>query len=148
MALLRFARVETSLGPMLVAETDRGVAVATRDNDLPGLLAALRRRFPGIEPDAAGLDGGWVDAALDGGPLPPVDVAGLAAWDVRVFRAVRDVPFGATATYGEIAAAVGSPRAARAVGGALGRCPFFPAVPCHRVVRAADGWSGWGPDVR
>jgi O6-methylguanine-DNA--protein-cysteine methyltransferase len=34
------------------------------------------------------------------------------------------------------------------VGNAMARCPFFPAVPCHRVVRAADGWSGWGGDVR
>jgi O6-methylguanine-DNA--protein-cysteine methyltransferase len=33
------------------------------------------------------------------------------------------------------------------VGGAMSRCPLFPAVPCHRVVRAADGWSGWGGDV-
>jgi O-6-methylguanine DNA methyltransferase len=46
-----------------------------------------------------------------------------------------------------VAAAIGSPRAARAVGNALARCPLFPAVPCHRVVRAADGWSGWGGDV-
>jgi O-6-methylguanine DNA methyltransferase len=47
-------------------------------------------------------------------------------------------------TYGDVAAAIGHPGAARAVGGAMARCPLFPAVPCHRVVRAADGWSGWG----
>jgi O-6-methylguanine DNA methyltransferase len=88
-----------------------------------------------------------VDLALAGGLLPPIDVTGLSAWDAGVYAAVRDVAFGTTATYGEIAAAIGAPRAARAVGGALGRCPLFPAVPCHRVVRAADGWSGWDSDV-
>ena len=56
------------------------------------------------------------------------------------------MPPGETVTYGEVAAMIGSPGAARAVGGAMSRCPLFPAVPCHRVVRAADGWSGWGSD--
>jgi methylated-DNA-[protein]-cysteine S-methyltransferase len=57
------------------------------------------------------------------------------------------VPAGETITYGEVAALVGSPGGGRAVGGAMARCPLFPAVPCHRVVRASDGWSGWGGDV-
>ncbi len=60
---------------------------------------------------------------------------------------VRSRP-GETVTYGEVAALIGSPGAARAVGNAMSRCPLFPAVPCHRVVRAADGWSGWGGDDR
>ena len=58
------------------------------------------------------------------------------------------MPAGETVTYGEVAALIGSPGAARAVGGAMSRCPLFPAVPCHRVVRASDGWSGWGGDDR
>jgi methylated-DNA-[protein]-cysteine S-methyltransferase len=61
---------------------------------------------------------------------------------------VRSVPAGSTITYGEVAILAGSPGAARAVGNAMARCPLFPAVPCHRVVRAADGWSGWGGDDR
>jgi O-6-methylguanine DNA methyltransferase len=145
---LRFARVETSLGPMWVAETDAGVAAVTRSGSLDAFLAPLVRRFPGLEPEPAPLDGGWLDELLDGGPLPRVDLAGLPAFDARVYEAVRAVPPGATVTYGEVAAEVGSPNAARAVGGAMSRCPLFPAVPCHRVVRAADGWSGWGGDDR
>ena len=113
---LRFARVESPIGPMLVAETD--------------------------------LDDAWLTEALSGGPLPPVDLRGLSPFDARVYAVVREVPAGETVTYGEVAALVGSPGAARAVGGAMGRCPLFPAVPCHRVVRAADGWSGWGGDVQ
>jgi O-6-methylguanine DNA methyltransferase len=148
MPTLRFARAETSLGPMWVAETDAGVAAVDRSDSLAGFLAPLRRRFPSLEPIPADLEVAWVEAALDGGPLPPVDLAGLPGFDAAVYRAVRGVPAGETITYGEVARLIGSPGAARAVGGAMARCPLFPAVPCHRVVRAADGWSGWGGDVR
>jgi O-6-methylguanine DNA methyltransferase len=146
MSPLRFARVETSIGPMLVAETDRGVAAVSRSDAIEGFLGPLRRRFPGREPMPAELSAGWLDGALTGGPLPDVDLRGLSAFDARVYEAVRSVLPGETVTYGEVAALVGSPGAARAVGGAMSRCPLFPAVPCHRVVRAADGWSGWGGD--
>ena len=143
MPQLRFARVETSLGPMWLAETDAGVAAASRSDSLEAFLAPLRRRFPALVTVPADLDAAWVG----GHGLPPVDFRGLPSFDAAVYRAVRSVPVGETATYGEVAALVGSPRAARAVGNAMSRCPLFPAVPCHRVVRAADGWSGWGGDV-
>jgi O-6-methylguanine DNA methyltransferase len=61
-----------------------------------------------------------------------------------VYAAVRAIPYGETATYGEVARAAWSPGGARAVGGSLSRCPLFPAVPCQRVVLAGDGFSGWG----
>jgi methylated-DNA-[protein]-cysteine S-methyltransferase len=146
MSPLRFARVETSLGPMLVAMTETGVAAATRTDALGPFLAALRRRFPAAEPVADDLEASWVEAAISGGPLPPVDLGGLPPFDSEVYRVVRSIAPGETMTYGDVAAAVGSPFAARAVGNAMARCPLFPAVPCHRVVRASDGWSGWGGD--
>jgi AraC family transcriptional regulator, regulatory protein of adaptative response / methylated-DNA-[protein]-cysteine methyltransferase len=145
---LRFARVESPIGPMLVAETDRGIAAATRSDALDGFLDALHRRFPSATPMPADLSGGWLESALAGGPLPPVDLRGLPAFDARVYEAVRSVPAGETVTYGEVAVIIGAPGAARAVGNAMARCPIFPAVPCHRVVRASDGWSGWGGDDR
>jgi O-6-methylguanine DNA methyltransferase len=148
MPQLRFARLETSLGPMLVAETDAGIAAVTRDLALEPFLESLRRRFLDADLVPAELDAGWLDDALSGGPLPPVDVRGLAPFDARVYEVVRSVPPGKTVTYGEVAALAGSPGAARAVGNAMARCPLFPAVPCHRVVRASDGWSGWGGDPR
>ncbi|MGH2402702.1 MAG: bifunctional DNA-binding transcriptional regulator/O6-methylguanine-DNA methyltransferase Ada, partial [Candidatus Limnocylindria bacterium] len=80
---LRFARVETHIGPMLVAETDRGVAAATRSDTVEAFLAGLRRRFPSADPVPADLDPGWLAEALDGGPLPPVDLRGLPAFDAR-----------------------------------------------------------------
>jgi AraC family transcriptional regulator of adaptative response/methylated-DNA-[protein]-cysteine methyltransferase len=146
MATLTFDRVATSMGPMWLAETDAGIVAAARAGPIEEFLGSLRRRFGGWSIEADTLDGTWVDVALGGGPLPAVDLRGLSSFDARVYEAVRDVPVGSTVTYGEVAALIGSPGAARAVGGAMARCPLFPAVPCHRVVRAADGWSGWGGD--
>jgi O-6-methylguanine DNA methyltransferase len=140
---LRFGRVESPLGPLWVAETDAGVAGCSRSESPEALLAGLRRRFPGHEPEPGDVDAAW----MDGDGLPPVDLRGLSPFDRAVYAAVRSVPIGETVTYGEVAARIGSPGAARAVGGAMARCPLFPAVPCHRVVRASDGWSGWGGDV-
>jgi O-6-methylguanine DNA methyltransferase len=145
---LRFARVETTIGPMWLAQTDRGVAAVDRAGSLEAFLEPLRRRFPASEPMPADADSVRLDDALGGGPLPPVDLRGLSAFDAAAYEAVRQIPPGETATYGENAAIIGSPGAARAVGGAMSRCPLFPAVPCHRVVRASDGWSGWGGDDR
>jgi len=143
MPSLRFGRLDSRLGPLWVAETDAGVAACSRSESPEALLAGLRRRFPGRQPEPGDVDATWVD----GGGLPPVDLRGLSPFDRAVYAAVRSVPIGETVTYGEIAARIGSPGAARAVGGAMARCPLFPAVPCHRVVRASDGWSGWGGDV-
>ena len=142
MPVIRFGHVETGLGPMWVAETDAGVAAISRSEPLEAFLAPLRRRFPDLDPVPTDVDAGWVDA----GALPPVDLRGLAAFERRVYEVVRAIPSGETMTYGDVAAAVASPKAARAVGNAMARCPLFPAVPCHRVVRASDGWSGWGGD--
>jgi AraC family transcriptional regulator of adaptative response/methylated-DNA-[protein]-cysteine methyltransferase len=144
MIAVRFGRVSTSLGPMWVAESDAGVAAATRSNDPAELLAGIARRFGPAAIEPGEVDGSWVD--VTDRRLPPVDLRGLSPFDVRVYRAVRAVPPGSTVTYGDVAAQIGSPGAARAVGGAMARCPLFPAVPCHRVVRASDGWSGWGGD--
>ena len=145
---LRFARVESAIGPMLVAETDRGIAAVGRATSVDAFLDPLRRRFPTFEPLPAELDLAWLTDALDGaaGHLPAVDLRGVGPFERRVYEVVRSIPPGETMTYGDVAAAAGSPRAARAVGNAMARCQLFPAVPCHRVVRASDGWSGWGGD--
>ena len=68
------------------------------------------------------------------------------AWDRHVLEAVAGIPWGRTASYGEIAGRVGAPRAARAVGGAVGRNPISLLVPCHRVIAADGGIGGYGSD--
>lgn len=146
MRSLQFGRVESPLGPLWLAQTDAGIAAISSVDSLDAFLAPLRRRFRDLEPVPAALEAPWLEDRLV--RLPVIDVRGLPAFDARVYAAVRNIPFGQTLTYGDVAALIGSPGAARAVGGALSRCPLFPAVPCHRVVRASDGWSGWGGDSR
>lgn len=144
MSSLRFARVDSVFGPLWVAETDTGIAAVSRSALLEPFLAPLRTRFPAREPVPGALDVAW----LEEGRTPTLDLSGLSAFDARVYEVVARIGHGSTLTYGEVARQIGSPGAARAVGGAMSRCPLFPALPCHRVVRASDGWSGWGGDVR
>src|SRR5687768_6011914 len=117
MPSLRFVSIRTSIGPMLVAESDLGIAAVSR-SPVPEFLAGLGRRFGGFDLLPGDLDVAWLTDALSGGPLPSVDLRGLSAFDTRVYEVVREVPAGETVTYGEVAAALGSPGGARAVGGA------------------------------
>jgi methylated-DNA-[protein]-cysteine S-methyltransferase len=121
---------------------------------LPGADAdstrrGLRRRFPdahetpspieireAIDRIAALLRGEHVDLSSI-----EIDLSAVPSFDRDVYRAARDIPVGATRTYGEIARVVGRPDGARDVGVALSRNPFAIVVPCHRVV-AANGKIG------
>jgi methylated-DNA-[protein]-cysteine S-methyltransferase len=73
----------------------------------------------------------------------PLDWTRVAAFDRRVYEAAREIPFGATLTYGELAAKIGDRDAARAVGQSLGRNPFAVIVPCHRVRAAGTKLGGF-----
>lgn len=72
-----------------------------------------------------------------------LDLRAVPAFDRRVYEVVRTIPAGATLTYGEVAARLGAPGAAQAVGQALGRNPFPPIVPCHRVLAAGRQVGGF-----
>jgi methylated-DNA-[protein]-cysteine S-methyltransferase len=73
-------------------------------------------------------------------PLAPTGTA----FQQRVWSALRDIPYGRTTTYGEIAAGLGQPTASRAVGLANGRNPIAVIVPCHRVIGANGTLTGFG----
>jgi methylated-DNA-[protein]-cysteine S-methyltransferase len=73
----------------------------------------------------------------------PLELVG-SPFFIRVWEAVRAIPFGETRTYGEIAAELGQPRAARAVGLANGRNPLPIIVPCHRLIGAGGALTGYG----
>lgn len=70
-----------------------------------------------------------------------------SSFQAEVWRAVRDIPFGETVTYGELARRVGRPSAARAVGLAVGRNPICVVVPCHRVIGASGALTGYAGGV-
>ena len=150
-------------GPVFVAATDRGVVAAEWRTTNDAFDAAVARRLGGpvVPVEAAGtrairqehLENGvrWLEAFLSGRASkdedrPPVDLADRNDWDRRVLEAVMTIPWGQTASYGEIARRVGSPGAARAVGGAVGRNPVMFLVPCHRVIASDGTLGGWGGD--
>lgn len=149
---IRFAVGQCSLGAILVAATERGVCAILLGDDAEALVRDLQDRFRAAELRGGDADfEGWVAAVVGLVESPaaetnlPLDVRGTA-FQQRVWQALRLVPPGTTASYGEIAARIGAPRSARAVAGACAANPLAVAIPCHRVV-ARDGSLGgyrWG----
>ena len=148
------ATFEGPWGPYRIAVTSRGVVAAAWTADAEAFQADVARRLRGQEsgddePGAAAARltelRDAIEAIVAGMPVDvrdvPVDLADRAAFDRRVLEAVRTIGWGETASYGEVARRAGSPRAARAVGGAIGRNAISLLVPCHRVI-AADGTLG------
>jgi AraC family transcriptional regulator of adaptative response/methylated-DNA-[protein]-cysteine methyltransferase len=141
-----------ALGHVLLACTERGVAAVKLGASPAALMAELKREFPAalIRRDASRSEK-WlrdVVAAVDGAPPDPhlpLDLR-ASAFSRRVWQELRRIPRGEVRTYGEIAAALGRPKAARAVGRACASNPVAVIVPCHRVVREDGGLGGyrWG----
>jgi AraC family transcriptional regulator of adaptative response/methylated-DNA-[protein]-cysteine methyltransferase len=151
---IQFTIVDSPLGRLLVGATAKGVcavAMGTSDAELERSIAA---EYPAAHVTAA--DGGklaaWTRRILahlaDRQPRLelPLDVR-ATAFQWRVWTALAAIPYGATRTYGDVAAAIGRPGAARAVARACATNPVALAVPCHRVVPATGGIGGyrWGP---
>jgi AraC family transcriptional regulator, regulatory protein of adaptative response / methylated-DNA-[protein]-cysteine methyltransferase len=151
-AAIRFAVGQTSLGSILVAATDKGVCAIQFGDDPDSLVRGLQDRFPmaqliGANPAFEALVArvvGMVEGAADAGDLP-LDIQGTA-FQERVWRALRDIPKGATASYAEVASRIGAPKAVRVVAQACAANPTAVVIPCHRVVRSDGGLSGyrWG----
>jgi O-6-methylguanine DNA methyltransferase len=150
-----FSEMRTTWGSIYLAATSRGLAGVQMGGSKKKWLTSLRRRFPlaeGIEGGSAFLREAQRELReyLSGRRSAfrvKVDWAGLTNFQRSVLRAVNAIPYGKTRTYGEIAQRIKRPRAARAVGGAVGGNPYAPIVPCHRVLAAngmLGGYSGAG----
>jgi AraC family transcriptional regulator of adaptative response/methylated-DNA-[protein]-cysteine methyltransferase len=151
---IRFAIESCYLGWVLIAATDRGVCAIDLGDAPEFLEERLRARFPEAElvegdPEFAQ----WMGQVLTFLDAPhgsldiPLDIMGTA-FQRRVWTALREVPPGSTVSYGEIAARIGEPQAARAVAQACASNELAIVVPCHRVVRS-DGRLGgyrWGSE--
>ncbi len=142
---IRWTVADTSLGPMLVAATDKGLCRVSFDED----DAALHERFPRAEIVSGGAAladlAACVVAAVESPERDrdlPIDVRGTA-FQEAVWQALRDIPAGETRSYGELAAAAGSPNAVRAAGTACGANQVAVVIPCHRAQRADGSLGGY-----
>jgi AraC family transcriptional regulator of adaptative response/methylated-DNA-[protein]-cysteine methyltransferase len=151
---MRFAVGQCSLGSVLVAATDRGIAAIEFGDDASELLDGFQGRFPGAEligadPEFERMVATVIGLIEEPGRASdlPLDVRGTA-FQEQVWQALKSIPAGTTATYAEIAGRIGRPGSMRAVANACGANRVAVLIPCHRVVRT-DGSPGgyrWGVD--
>ncbi|HEX2505214.1 MAG TPA: methylated-DNA--[protein]-cysteine S-methyltransferase [Gaiellaceae bacterium] len=142
--------MESPIGPLLVGVSGRGVCRISFDPDAeaereslaarlgPRVLRAGRR----VEPVRRQLDE-YFEGLRQEFELE-YDLAGLPAFQQAVLHELVRIPYARTSTYGALAARIGRPRAARAVGGALNRNPVPIVVPCHRIVGSTGSLVGYG----
>ncbi len=150
--VVRIATADSALGPVLVGATASGVCFIGFAEDPASLEGDLRRRFPNaaIEPAPDALAEtvrqvvGFLEEPKAALALP-LDLRGTA-FQRRVWQALQAIPFGETRTYGQMATAIGAPRAVRAVARACAQNHVSLAVPCHRVVGSTGDLTGyrWG----
>jgi len=148
-AEIKFAIGQSSLGAVLVAASDKGVCAILFGNNAEGLHNDLSKQFPRAR--LVGSDQAFerlaakvidfVEAPAKGLDLP-LDIRGTA-FQHRVWDALRRIPAGATASYAEIAKAIGSPKSVRAVARACASNRIAVAIPCHRVIGSDGSLTGY-----
>jgi methylated-DNA-[protein]-cysteine S-methyltransferase len=150
---IAYCEVDTPVGRVVAARTPRGLARLAYEDTNAGLDAVLEslatRLSPRILEAPARLDDvrRELDEYFAGRRHDfsvPVDLALVRGpFARRLLEATARIPFGATSSYGAVAAAAGSPRAVRAAGNALGANPIPIVVPCHRVLRTGGALGGY-----
>lgn len=139
------AVVDTSLGPLLVAATERGLCRVAFDEDETSLRARFSRaRFVDGDPGFAEMVRSVVALVDDPARAAdlPLDVRGTA-FQQAVWQALRSIPAGETRSYAEVAQMAGRPAAVRAAGTACGDNALAIVIPCHRVLRGDGGLGGY-----
>ena len=153
---ITYATVDSPLGLLLIAATDRGVCFVQFGDTREGLLGKLRKEYPEAElepmPNPPSKEfRQWMEAlnrylenkqpSLD----LPVDVRATAS-QMRVWNYLQSIPAGEVRSYGEVAAGIGAPSSTRAVARACATNPVALAIPCHRVIRGSGELGGyrWG----
>lgn len=154
-AHIRYTTTSTPLGQLLVAATAKGICSVTLGASDKELEQRLADEFPKASRER--VDNGreeWLDAVIariaselgwsdrEAPDMPPLDIA-ATAFQWRVWEALTRIPAGATKSYGELAAELGKPGAARAIGQACGNNRLALIVPCHRIVREDGSLGGW-----
>jgi len=153
----RYGFMETLVGDVLVAASDKGVCEISylRNHDPYDSLRELERRGylvyrhdNAVKPAVDQLQEYFAHERT--GFNLPLDLGGVTDFTRDVLESTNKIPYGVVRTYGDVAEAIGKPRASRAVGNALGRNPIPVIIPCHRVVLSsgAMGWYTGGPEIK
>jgi AraC family transcriptional regulator of adaptative response/methylated-DNA-[protein]-cysteine methyltransferase len=139
----------TSLGPLLVAGSERGLSLVRFGHSARQLEQELRREFPEAHLVAdhprVNLWAQCLEAQIEGlrpSSLLPLDLQ-ATAFQWQVWRQLLRIPYGETRSYRQVAQAIGRPRAVRAVAQACARNPVVVAIPCHRVIRSDGSLGGY-----
>ena len=139
----RYMQVDSPIGPLLVARDAEGITALL----LPHARRPARPRPDWLRDDTAFADIGDQLAEYFAGTRArfdlPLHLIG-SAFERRVWNALLEIPHGETISYGALAAKIGAPGAARAVGAANGQNPIAIIVPCHRVIGADGSLTGYG----
>ncbi len=150
--MLEYVFVPSSVGTLLVAQSTKGLCAILIGSRQAPLKAELKTRFPAarIRDGGAKLkqSAARISKLIDRPKSAfdfPLDIRGTD-FQKRVWRALRKIPAGRTASYSEIAERIGAPKAVRAVAGACAANALSIIIPCHRVVRSDGALSGyyWG----
>lgn len=149
---IRYGWVESPFGEALVMGTQRGLCgmAFTAETTRQGAWEDMTGRWPGAafaeDPDALRP---WAEAAFAQKGDAALHLIG-APFQIKVWEALLRIPSGHVTTYSEIAQSIGSPRAVRAVGTAVGRNPVSWLIPCHRALRKSGALGGyhWGLPVK
>ncbi|WP_373047153.1 methylated-DNA--[protein]-cysteine S-methyltransferase [Vulgatibacter sp.] len=146
-------RIDSAAGRLFLVERSGLLCALGYEDHLEAFVVDLRRRFgderlvPAADP--AGLSTrlrGYLAGdlhALQGIAVEP----GGTKFQQQVWAALREIPPGQVTTYGDLARRLGRPKASRAVGAACGRNPVSIAIPCHRVVGASSGLTGYAGGI-
>lgn len=149
---IKYSINDSPFGRLLVGATEQGICMVSLGDEDHSLVGALRLKFPEAETeeDRTGLKE-TVGIILDylSGSQPnfdlPVDIR-TTPFRLKIYEALKAIPYGKTCSYEEIAQAIGKPKAVRAVGSACANNPVALVIPCHRVVRKDGSLGGyrWG----
>ena len=141
MTTIEFTTMDSPIGELLLISNGHALTGVHTDADVDRLGDSVERRDDGVLRAAAAQLEAYFAGNRTGFDVP-IEPRGTP-FQLRVWRALRDIPYGATVGYGELAGRVGNARAARAVGLANARNPIAVIVPCHRVVGADGSLTGY-----